>query len=80
MADTPTLNGQDIGQAERATRAVLDALLAETSTSFQSWVTLNVLATQPLTPGGAGEYRVTMPPASPAKIHGHPFHTDFFFF
>jgi DNA-binding MarR family transcriptional regulator len=45
MTDTPTLNGQDIGQAERATRAVLDALLAETSTSFQSWVTLNVLAT-----------------------------------
>jgi hypothetical protein len=30
MSDTPTLNGQVIGQTERATRAVLDSLLAET--------------------------------------------------
>jgi DNA-binding MarR family transcriptional regulator len=43
-ADVPTLTGQDIGQAERATRAVLDALLAETETSFLQWVTVNVLA------------------------------------
>lgn len=43
MTDTPTLNGQIIGQAERATRAVLDVLLAETGTDFVEWVTLNVL-------------------------------------
>jgi DNA-binding MarR family transcriptional regulator len=47
MTDTPTLSGQDIGQAERATRAVLDALLAETDTPFVDWVVLNVLATGP---------------------------------
>lgn len=38
-----TLNGQIIGQAERATRAVLDSYLAETGTTFVPWVTLNVL-------------------------------------
>jgi DNA-binding MarR family transcriptional regulator len=47
MTDTDSrpLNGQDIGQAERATRAVLDRLLAETGTSFHQWVAVNVLAT-----------------------------------
>lgn len=44
MSDTPTLTGQDIGQAERATRAVFDRFLAETGTTFDQWVTLNVLA------------------------------------
>jgi hypothetical protein len=44
MSDTPTLTGQDIGQAERATRAVFDRFLAETATTFDQWVTLNVLA------------------------------------
>jgi hypothetical protein len=43
MTDTPILNGQVIGQAERATRAVLDALLAETEIDFLQWVTVNVL-------------------------------------
>jgi DNA-binding MarR family transcriptional regulator len=43
MTDTPILNGQVIGQAERATRAVLDSLLAETDIDFLQWVTLNVL-------------------------------------
>jgi DNA-binding MarR family transcriptional regulator len=43
MSHTPTLTGQDIGQAERATRAVLDALLAETDTTFHQWVILNVM-------------------------------------
>jgi hypothetical protein len=42
---TPTLNGQLIGQAQLATRAVLDQLLAETGTPFVQWVVLNVLAT-----------------------------------
>jgi hypothetical protein len=42
MTTTPTLNGQIIGQAERSTRAVLDALLADTGTTFEQWVALNV--------------------------------------
>jgi DNA-binding MarR family transcriptional regulator len=45
MTPTPTLTGQDIGQAEKATRAVLDRLLAESGTEFHHWVILNVLAT-----------------------------------
>ena len=44
MTSTPTLSGQDIGQAERATRAVLDALLEETATTFHQSVALDVLA------------------------------------
>jgi hypothetical protein len=40
----PTLNGLIIGQAERATRAVLDRLLAEHDTPFETWVTINLLA------------------------------------
>jgi hypothetical protein len=44
MSDAPALNGQVIGQTERATRAVLDVLLAETATPFPQWVVLNVLA------------------------------------
>jgi hypothetical protein len=51
MSDIPTLTGQDIGQAARATRAVLDALLAGSVTeagseaTFHQWVALNVLGT-----------------------------------
>jgi hypothetical protein len=44
MSDTPTLTGQDIGQTERAIRAVFDRFLAETRTTFDQWLTLNVLA------------------------------------
>lgn len=44
MSETPTLTGQDIGQAEKATRSVLDRLLAETGTEFHGWVILNLLA------------------------------------
>jgi hypothetical protein len=50
MTQAPTLNGQVIGQAERATRAVLEVLLAETNTPFVHWATINlignVIATQ----------------------------------
>ena len=46
MTTTTTLNGQVIGQAERATRALLDVLLAETNTPFVSWVSVNLLATR----------------------------------
>jgi hypothetical protein len=45
MTRPATLNGQVIGQAERATRAVLEVLLAETDTTFVNWVTLNLVAT-----------------------------------
>ena len=45
MTQTPALTGQDIGQAEKATRAVLDRLLARTGTGFHGWVALNLLAT-----------------------------------
>lgn len=45
MTQIPTLTGQDIGQAERSTRALLDTLLSETGTPFEHWVTLRLLAT-----------------------------------
>jgi len=44
MTSAPTLTGQDIGQAEKATRAVLDVLLERTGTGFHQWVVLNRLA------------------------------------
>jgi hypothetical protein len=47
VTDTPTLTGVDIGEAQRAVGAVLDALLAETGTAFVTWVAVNVLATAP---------------------------------
>jgi DNA-binding MarR family transcriptional regulator len=45
MTDTATLNGQDIGQAHKATNAVLERLLADTGMSFVDWVTMNAIAT-----------------------------------
>ncbi len=42
---TPTLTGRDLGIAERATRAVLERLLAETDTPFEHWIALNLVAT-----------------------------------
>ena len=48
MTDTTTLTGQDIGQAERATRAVLDALLADAGTPFEQWVALRLLDAGPV--------------------------------
>jgi hypothetical protein len=45
VADTVILNGQDIGQAQRATSAVFDVVLAEHGTTFDRWVVLNALAT-----------------------------------
>ena len=44
MTDTRILTGRDIGVAEAATRAVLEALLAQTGTTFHQWVALNLLA------------------------------------
>lgn len=53
---TPTLNGQDIGQAESAVRAVLTGLLARTGTQFHGWVILNLLGRSD---GGLGEDELT---------------------
>ena len=50
MADTVILNGQDIGQAERATSALLGVVLAEHGTTFDRWVVLNALATGAVPP------------------------------
>ena len=49
MTQPAPLNGQVIGQAERATRAVLEVLLAETETTFTNWVALKLVATQDAT-------------------------------
>jgi DNA-binding MarR family transcriptional regulator len=38
----PAITGQAIGQAQIATRAVLDELLARHATTFHQWVMLNV--------------------------------------
>jgi hypothetical protein len=40
-----TLNGQVIGQAENATRAVLDRVLATADVTFHQWVGLNLIET-----------------------------------
>jgi hypothetical protein len=45
MTDAPTLTGQDIGMAARATGAVLARLLSTTGIDFQGSVVLNVLST-----------------------------------
>jgi DNA-binding MarR family transcriptional regulator len=47
----PTLNGQVLGQAERASRAVLDRLLARVDTTFDQWVVLNLTGTTEPPPG-----------------------------
>lgn len=39
------LNGQHIGQAANATRAILDAVLAKEQTSFSTWIALRTLDT-----------------------------------
>lgn len=41
-----TLNGQVIGEAERAVRVLLDQLLSRTGTTFHQWVALNTIASQ----------------------------------
>jgi hypothetical protein len=44
MTTEGPVNGQDIGVAARATRAVLDQFLAGAGTEFESWIGLRVLA------------------------------------
>jgi hypothetical protein len=41
MSTTRTLNGQVLGQAERATRAVLDRMLERHGQTFHEWVAVN---------------------------------------
>ena len=45
---TPTLNGQVLGEAERATRAVLDRLLTPRGLTFHHWVVLNIAGAGPV--------------------------------
>ncbi len=45
MTENRPLNGQDIGQASIASRAVLDRLLADVDLRFEGWVALNTLST-----------------------------------
>ena len=45
MTPTPTFTGQDIGLAHYATRALLEASLAESGTSFVDWLVINIVAT-----------------------------------
>ncbi|MFI5773136.1 hypothetical protein ACIA74_32435 [Streptomyces sp. NPDC051658] len=44
MSATPTVNGQVIGRAHYATRAVLERLLAATGTTFHQSLALNAVA------------------------------------
>jgi hypothetical protein len=41
MSNAPTLNGQVLGEAAHATRALLDRVLADTGTTFHQSVVLN---------------------------------------
>ena len=50
VAGTDILDGQDIGQAQRATSAVLGTVLAEHGTTFDRWVVLDALATGAVPP------------------------------
>jgi DNA-binding MarR family transcriptional regulator len=60
MTKPPALTGQAIGEAAKATNAVLETLLAEVRTSFLSWVALNALATaRPVMPQDALVQRMT---------------------
>jgi len=60
MTNPPALTGQAIGEAAKATNALLETLLAEVRTSFLSWVALNVLTTSgPIMPQDALVQRMT---------------------
>jgi hypothetical protein len=61
MTNPPALTGQAIGEAAKATNAVLETLLAEVRTSFLSWVALNVLtAAGPVMPQDVLVQRMTL--------------------
>ncbi|MGH9213759.1 MAG: hypothetical protein ACRD2C_24260 [Acidimicrobiales bacterium] len=48
MTDAAILKGRQLGEAQRATSAVLDLLLAELGTTFDRWVVLNAIASESL--------------------------------
>ena len=50
VADTVMLDGQDIGQAQRATSAILAIVLAEHGTTGEEWAMLDVLGTRASSP------------------------------
>ncbi|MEU5781661.1 MarR family winged helix-turn-helix transcriptional regulator [Micromonospora lupini] len=50
MSTTPTLNGQAIGQAHYATRALLERAVAPLGVSFGQVLALNVLTAGPVEP------------------------------
>jgi DNA-binding MarR family transcriptional regulator len=50
-AGPPPVSGLDIGLAARATRAILDRLLARSGTDFTGWVALRTLAQPGAVPG-----------------------------
>jgi hypothetical protein len=80
MTDTPVLNGQILGQAAAATRALFDDFLAEVGTDFLSWLALNQLDADghaaiedDLVRGIAGAVRTEegpVPPSPPASATG----------
>jgi hypothetical protein len=43
--DAAILGGRQLGEAQRATSAVLDLLLAEVGITFDRWVVLNAVVT-----------------------------------
>lgn len=56
MSAVRTLNGQLIGRAHQATRALFDRVLAATGTTFDQWVALNLTAAgRPVDPAVTGE-------------------------
>ena len=57
MPTTPTLTGQDIGEAQGAVQALLEEILADTGTTAQEFIVLRVLA-------GRGPFE------RPAELHG----------
>jgi DNA-binding MarR family transcriptional regulator len=67
VADTLVLDGQDIGQAQRATSAILGIVLAEHGTTFDEWVVLNALAT-----GACPSERARLVPALAAALATGP--------
>jgi hypothetical protein len=62
------LNGIDIGQAERATRAVLDRLLERVGTPFEQWVALNLTGAGTPVPAADLAARLGIPLSAAAAV------------
>ena len=75
MTSTPTLTGQDIGEAEGALRGLLDQALAGTGVNRTEYIVLRVMnARGPITPPAAltaflaGQPQLGLSPASAAEL------------